>query len=72
MNPEIMVALIALVGTAVGSVCGVLAANKLVNHRLDRIEDKLDKHNHFGERLTRVEERSESNTHRIDRYEEAS
>ncbi|SDN15717.1 hypothetical protein [Acetanaerobacterium elongatum] len=55
MPSEVLVAIIAFAGTAVGSVGGVLASSRLVNFRLDKIEDKLDKHNHFGDRLTRVE-----------------
>lgn len=55
MPSEIIVAIIAFVGTAVGSVGGVLASSRLTNFRLDKIEEKLDKHNHFGDRLTKVE-----------------
>lgn len=69
METEIVVALMGLVGTAIGSVGGILASNKLVNHRLNRLEAKVDKHNNFIERLTVVEQRSKSNTHRLDDME---
>lgn len=55
METEIVVALMGLVGTAIGSVGGILASNKLVNHRLNRLEAKMDKHNNFMERLAVVE-----------------
>jgi len=65
----VVVALMGLLGTAIGSVGGVFASNKLVNHRLNRLEAKMDKHNNFIERLTVVEQRSKSNTHRLDELE---
>lgn len=58
-----------LLGTAIGSVGGIMASNKLVNHRLARLEAKMDKHNNFIERLTVVEQRAKSNAHRLDELE---
>ncbi|MBE5780664.1 MAG: hypothetical protein E7328_02425 [Clostridiales bacterium] len=69
METDVVVALMGLLGTAIGSVGGVFASNKLVNHRLNRLEAKMDKHNNFIERLTVVEQRSKSNTHRLDELE---
>jgi len=69
METDVVVALMGLLGTAIGSVGGVFASNKLVNHRLNRLEAKMDKHNNFIERLTVVEQRSKSNTHRLDDLE---
>lgn len=69
MNPEIIVALIAFVGTAVGSLGGILAANKLVNFRLKALEDKVNKHNNLIERMYVVEQRCKSNQYRIDEIE---
>ena len=61
--------LLALIGTCVGSLSGVLASNRLVNWRIASLEEKVDRHNHIIERTYRVEERSKSNTHRIDELE---
>lgn len=36
-------------------IVGFAANNKLNNYRLDKVEEKLDKHNHFMERLAKVE-----------------
>lgn len=69
MNSEVLVALIAFVGTAVGSLGGILAANKLVNFRLKALEEKVQKHNNLIERMYVVEERSKSNQHRLDEVE---
>lgn len=69
MNSEVLVALIAFAGTAVGSLGGILAANKLVNFRLEALEEKVQKHNNLIERMYVVEERSKSNQHRLDEVE---
>lgn len=52
---EIIVAAIALIGTAVGSLGGILAANRLTNYRIEQLEKKVDKHNSVIERITVVE-----------------
>lgn len=61
--------IIALIGTAIGSVSGVIASNRLVNWRIRSLEEKVDQHNHLIERMYQVEARSKSNTHRIDELE---
>ena len=52
---EIVVAIIALAGTAIGSLGGILAANRLTNYRIEQLEKKVDKHNTVVERITVVE-----------------
>lgn len=52
---EIVVAIIALAGTAIGSLGGILAANRLTNYRIEQLEQKVDKHNSVVERITVVE-----------------
>ena len=36
-------------------IIGFAANNKLNNYRLDKVEQKLDKHNNFMERLAKLE-----------------
>ena len=48
---EIVVGILSLVGTLLGSLFGILAANKLVNYRLEQLEKKVDLHNNAVERL---------------------
>lgn len=59
-----------LIGTIIGSLAGILVANKLTNFRLEQLEKKLDKYadnqENFRERLVKVEESSKSAHHRID------
>ena len=52
---EIIVAIIALAGTAIGSLGGILAANRLTTYRIEQLEQKVDKHNSVVERITVVE-----------------
>ena len=54
MQKEVMVALISLAGTIAGSFGGVLASSKLTTYRLRLLENKVDKHNRFAERLERL------------------
>lgn len=52
---DIIVAVIALVGTAIGSLGGILAASRLSNYRIEQLEKKVDKHNNVVERIAVVE-----------------
>ena len=50
-------AIIALAGTAIGSLGGILAANRLTTYRIEQLERKVDKHNSVVERITVAEVR---------------
>lgn len=56
MPTEIIVAVLSMLGTAIGSVTGVMAANKLTNYRIEQLEKKVDKHNTVIERTFKLEE----------------
>ena len=73
MSNEIVVALIALFGTLAGSAGGVLASNRLITFRLQKLEAKVEKHNSIIERTYRLEEQMDVANHRIadlERHEE--
>ena len=57
MSNEIIVALIAMAGTALGSFGGIITANKLTNYRIEQLEKKVDKHNNVIERVYKLEEK---------------
>lgn len=59
MSPESLIALLAFLGTCLGSLCGVMASNKLTLHRILQLEKKVEKHNNLMERLYKVEEKVE-------------
>ena len=62
---DIVVALLALVGTAVGSFSGF----QLTSYRVEQLEKKVDKHNQFAERLPVLEEKIKVVNHRLDDLE---
>lgn len=67
---DIIVALIAFAGTALGSITGILSANKLTTYRISQLEQKVNKHNNLIERMTIVERDSKSHQHQIDELKE--
>ena len=52
MSDTIIVALIALVGTALGSFSGF----KLTSYRVEQLEKKVGEHNNYARRMPVVEE----------------
>lgn len=65
-----MLALIAFSGTLVGTLGGILTANKLSNYRIEQLEKKVGKHNNLIERMFLVESSVKSAHHRIDELRE--
>ncbi len=55
MTDAIVVALLGFAGTLVGSLLGVVAAQKLTQYRLSQLEDKVGKHNNLIERTYKLE-----------------
>lgn len=70
MSAEILVALLSFAGTAIGSVAGIMAANKLTNYRISKLEEKVSKHNNLIERMMAVERSVKSAHKRIDEIHE--
>ena len=66
MSNEIVVALIALLGTALGTFGGIITANKLTNYRIEQLEIKVDKHNSVIERVYNLEKSNEVILEKID------
>ena len=55
MSDTVLVALFSLIGTLIGSLSGILAANKLINYRVAQLEKKVEKHNSVIERTFKLE-----------------
>ena len=51
MSESIIVAILALIGTLVGTFGGILTAGKLTNYRIEQLEKKVEKHNNVVERV---------------------
>lgn len=69
MSEAIIVAVLSLIGTLGGSLCGILTANKLTNFRIQQLEKKVDMHNNFAGRIPVIEEQIKVANHRIDDLE---
>ncbi len=67
---DILTAIIAFAGTLVGSLGGILAANRLTVYRIEQLENKVSKHNNLVERMFLVESSTKSAHHRIDELRE--
>ncbi|MBQ8536920.1 MAG: hypothetical protein IJ461_05885 [Clostridia bacterium] len=65
MGETVWVGLLSLAGTCVGSLAGILTANKLVNYRLQMLESKVNRHNHLIERTYQLEGRMNEAEHDI-------
>lgn len=55
MPDVIVVALLSLAGTLLGSLAGILTANRLVLYRIAQLEAKVERHNTLVERMIKVE-----------------
>ena len=69
MSTEILVALIGLGGSAIGSLIGIFANSKLIDYRLGAIERKLDEHNTLVDRMYKAEKRLDVLDVRVDDLE---
>ena len=69
MSEGILVAILSMIGTAIGALGGILASAKLTNFRLQKLECKVDEHNNFGKRIPVIEEQVKTISHRVDELE---
>ncbi len=57
MSGEVVVALITLLGSAIGTIGGIFATNKMTAYRIEQLEKKVNKHNQVVERMYEVEKK---------------
>lgn len=69
MSDAIVVALLSLAGTLLGTLGGIVASSKLIAFRIEQLEKKVEKHNQFAERIPVLEEQMKVVNHRIDDLE---
>lgn len=74
---DIYVALIGALGSGLGTIVGIFINTKLINYRLEKLEEKVNKHNNLIERTYEletkeriIEEKIETVHHRIDEINE--
>ena len=50
MSEAVLIVLLTLGGSGVGSLCGIVISSKLTTYRIEQLEKKVDKHNTIIER----------------------
>ena len=72
IEPSVLVALLSLAGTLIGTLGGILVSSKLTNFRLEQLENKVDKHNNFAEKIPVLQEQIRSLSERLEDLERRS
>ena len=66
---DIMVALIALFGTMIGTFGGILTSSKITNYRNQQLESKVEKHNNFAVKIPIMQAELDDHKERIEHLE---
>ena len=61
----IIVALIGLAGSAIGSIIGVIASARLTSYRIEQLEQKVQAHNNLIDRTYKLEKHTEVQDEKI-------
>lgn len=69
ISKDVLISLVSMLGTVIGTFGGILTSSKLTSFRLEQLERKVDKHNNFASRIPVVEEQIKVINHRIDDLE---
>ena len=70
MAGQIIIAIISLIGTLVGTFAGILTSTKLSNYRIEQLEKKVEKHNSVVERTALLERDMKTVWHEINEIRE--
>ena len=55
MSETVLVAVLSLAGTVLGSALGIIASSRLTQYRIQKLEEKVQKHNNLIERTYKLE-----------------
>ena len=55
MDDSMIVAVLSLTGTLIGTLSGIMTANKLTTYRIQELEKKVEKHNNLIDRVYNLE-----------------
>ena len=69
MSDAVIVALLSLAGTAIGSFGGIISTQRIMKYRLSLLEKKMDRYNDLSERVAELEIKNKVNEHRIEKLE---
>lgn len=70
MSSELWIAVLSLIGTLIGSGFGVWQSSRLMNYRMEKMEQKMDKHNNLIERMAMAEQSLKNVHRRLDTLEQ--
>ena len=70
MESTVIVSLISLLGTLVGSLGGIVVSGKLTAYRIQQLENKVAEHNSFARRMPVVDEQIKVINHRLEDLEQ--
>lgn len=59
LSDPIVVALIGLAGSGIGSLIGVMASSRLTQYRIEQLEKRVSAHNNLIERTYKLEKRAD-------------
>lgn len=71
MSSEVLTALLAFIGTCVGTVGGIIASARLTNYRLAQLEKEVGKFSASVEDIPVIKEQIKVINHRLDDLEKA-
>lgn len=57
MKETVVLSIISLLGTTIGTIGGIMTTARLTNYRLEQLEKKVTAHNNLIDRMYRVESR---------------
>lgn len=69
MTAEIIVGVLSLCGTGMGTLAGIVTSSKLTNYRLEQLEEKVNKHNNVIERVFNLEKENAIQNEKIKELE---
>lgn len=69
MTTEIVVGVLSLCGTGMGTLAGIVTSSKLTNYRLEQLEEKVNKHNNVIERVFNLEKENAIQNEKIKELE---
>lgn len=72
MTETIIVAVLSLTGTAIGSIVSVITANRLTNYKIEELQKEVEKHNKVIERTFALERRCDVIETKLDGIEKGA
>lgn len=70
MSETVIVAILSLLGTLIGTLGGIFVSNRLVVYRIDRLEENVKETNKIIPRVYELEKHNEVQDKRIEHLEE--